>query len=418
MASVAVELKLLGGFELRQAGGRVIDPSGQKDRALLAFLALPSLTSHPREKLASLLWSDRGDQQARDSLKHSLTRLRQSLQPLTPVIADRQSVKLDPAGMTIDVATFERLVSNGTVESLVQAGTIYRGDLLENFNIKSAPFAEWLLIERQRLRHLFEAALTRLLSESLAAKSFDSTAAAARRLLSLDPLHEPATRALMHIHAGRGQVAQALKLYDTLRGRLNNELGVGPAPETTRLYETIKQQRSVSAAANPLLAEPLHSTTVPTIPLPDKPSIAVLPFENLSGDAGQQYFSDGITEDITTELSRFRTLFVIARQSSFAFKSRSIKVQEIARELGVAFIVEGSVRRAADRVRISAQLIDAATGNHLWAEKYDREILDIFAVQDEVARSVAAAVSGRVDVAGRDRVERSCRLFAGSTIDA
>jgi DNA-binding SARP family transcriptional activator len=105
---VAVELKLLGGFELRQAGGRVIDPSGQKDRALLAFLALPSLTSHPREKLASLLWSDRGDQQARDSLKHSLTRLRQSLQPLTPVIADRQSVKLErrsAEGLTSLVAT-------------------------------------------------------------------------------------------------------------------------------------------------------------------------------------------------------------------------------------------------------------------------------------------------------------------------
>src|SRR5204863_6246645 len=94
-------------------------------------------------------------------------------------------------------------------------------------------------------------------------------------IASLDPLHEPASRALMHIHADRGQVAQALKLYDTLRERLNNELGVRPAPETTRLYEAIKQQRSASAAANPLPAEPLHSTTILTIPLPDKPSIAV-----------------------------------------------------------------------------------------------------------------------------------------------
>ena len=142
------------------------------------------------------------------------------------------------------------------------------------------------------------------------------------------------------------------------------------------------------------------------LPLPDKPSVAVLPFENLSGDPEQQYFSDGITEDVIIELSRFRSLFVIARNSSFAFKGRSMKVQDIARELGVAYIVEGSVRRAGDRVRINAQLVDAATGNHLWAERYERDMRDIFALQDEVARSVASTVSGRVEVANRDRVER------------
>jgi TolB-like protein len=116
----------------------------------------------------------------------------------------------------------------------------------------------------------------------------------------------------------------------------------------------------------------------------------VLPFENLSGDPEQQYFSDGITEDIITELSRFRSLSVIARISSLAFKTKSIKVRDVARDLGVAYVVEGSVRRAVDRVRITAQLVDADTGNHLWAERYDREMRDIFALQDEVARSVAS----------------------------
>jgi TolB-like protein len=149
---------------------------------------------------------------------------------------------------------------------------------------------------------------------------------------------------------------------------------------------------------------PFEGSILPA--LPDRPSIAVLPFANMSGDPEQQYFSDGITEDIITELSRFRSLFVIARQSSFAFKGRLIKVQEIARELGVAFIVEGSVRRAGDSVLINVQLVDASSGNQLWAERYDRDLLDIFAVQDDVARSVAATISGRVDAAGRDRVER------------
>jgi len=137
-----------------------------------------------------------------------------------------------------------------------------------------------------------------------------------------------------------------------------------------------------------------------------KPSIAVLPFTNMSGDPEQEYFSDGITEDIITNLSRFHGLLVMARNSSFAFKGKPTKVQDVARELGVAYVVEGSVRRAADRVRITAQLIDAGTGNHLWAERYDREMRDIFALQDEVAQSVASTVSGRVEAAGRDRAVR------------
>jgi TolB-like protein len=223
--------------------------------------------------------------------------------------------------------------------------------------------------------------------------------AAARRLLALDPLREAAGRVLIQLHTERGEVAQALKLYETLRERLQRELGVKPEPETTRLYDAIREHRSVP----PPSAE---RNTVTPPPLPDKPSVAVLPFENLSGDPEQQYFSDGITEDIIIELSRFRSLFVIARNSSFAFKGKSIKVQDIARELGVAYIVDGSVRRAGDRVRINAQLVDAATGNHLWAERYERDMSDIFALQDEVARSVASTVSGRVEVANRDRVAR------------
>src|SRR5262249_55299885 len=138
----------------------------------------------------------------------------------------------------------------------------------------------------------------------------------------------------------------------------------------------------------------------------DKPSIAVLPFVNMSGDPEQEYFSDGITEDIITELSRFRSLFVIARNSSFAFKGKAAKVQEIAKELGVAYVVEGSVRKTATRIRITAQLIDAANGTHLWAERYDQGLEDIFAVQDEVVRTVVATVAGRVEVAGAQFAKR------------
>ncbi|HSF95056.1 MAG TPA: adenylate/guanylate cyclase domain-containing protein [Thermohalobaculum sp.] len=129
---------------------------------------------------------------------------------------------------------------------------------------------------------------------------------------------------------------------------------------------------------------------------PDKPSIAVLPFTNTSGDPEHEAFSDGISEDIITELSRFRTLFVIARNSSFAFKGAAVGLAEIGRKLGVQYVVEGSVRRAGNRVRISAQLVETGTGNHIWAERYDRDLEDIFAVQDEVTRSIVAVLPGRV----------------------
>jgi TolB-like protein len=140
--------------------------------------------------------------------------------------------------------------------------------------------------------------------------------------------------------------------------------------------------------------------------LPDKPSIAVLPFANMSGDPEQEYFSDSITEDIITELSRFSSLFVIARNSSFTFKGEAVNVTEVGEKLGVAYVVEGSVRRAGNRVRITAQLVEAENGNHLWAERYDRDLEDIFAVQDEVVRAIASAVPGRIDAVALQRVQR------------
>ena len=126
--------------------------------------------------------------------------------------------------------------------------------------------------------------------------------------------------------------------------------------------------------------------------LPDRPSIAVLPFQNMSGDTDQEYFSDGISEDIITDLSKVSGLFVIARNSTFVYKGKSPDVKAVGSELGVRYIVEGSVRRAGERVRITAQLIDAQTGGHLWAERYDRDLKDVFAVQDEVTRRIVSAL--------------------------
>src|SRR6266567_1792999 len=144
----------------------------------------------------------------------------------------------------------------------------------------------------------------------------------------------------------------------------------------------------------------------PALPLPDKPSIAVLPFQNMSGDAEQEYFADGVVEEITTALSRFRNLFVIARNSTFTYKGRALDVKQVGRELGVRYILEGSVRKAGNHVRITGQLVDALTGAHLWADRFDGTLENIFELQDKVTESVVGAVKPRLEQAEIERAKR------------
>jgi TolB-like protein len=142
------------------------------------------------------------------------------------------------------------------------------------------------------------------------------------------------------------------------------------------------------------------------LPLPDKPSVAVLPFSNLSGDPAQDYFADGMVDDIVTGLSRIKWLFVIARNSTFTYKGRAVDVKQVGRELGVRYVLEGSVRKLAERVRITAQLVDAATGMHVWAERYDRTVEDVFALQDEIALAVVGTIEPSLRNAEVERVKR------------
>jgi TolB-like protein len=140
--------------------------------------------------------------------------------------------------------------------------------------------------------------------------------------------------------------------------------------------------------------------------LPDRPAIAVLPFNNMSGDQAQEYFSDGISEDLITALSKLRWFFVIARNSSFTYKGKSVHMKQVAAELGVRYVVEGSVRKSGDRVRITAQLNDTTTGSHIWAEHYDRDLIDVFAVQDEITDAIVTAIQPQIYAAENFRSRR------------
>jgi TolB-like protein len=280
-----LRLSIFGIFRVADVSGNEIPVKSRKSRALLAYLALPPGKPRSREQIMALLWSDRGDQQARSSLRQALSGLRKDLGEggLSALRITDETLMLDPAQIFVEPA------SPGDV-------------LLDGLHLTDPAFEEWLRDER--LRH-----------EDVAA-----------------PEVQPPER-----------------------------------------------------------------------PLPDKPSIAVLPFANLSGDSEQDYFADGLTNDVIGLLARFRSLFVISSTSSFPYKGQSPKVHEVGRELGVAYVVKGSVRKASNRVRITVELAQAATGQQLWAERYDGELEDIFALQDEVASSVVSTLAGHVEDADRLR---------------
>jgi adenylate cyclase len=212
----------------------------------------------------------------------------------------------------------------------------------------------------------------------------------------------------MIAHVWRGRIVSD----STLTSRITAaRQAIGDSGESQRLIRTIAR-KGVRFVGEVTGGD--KEAEAPSPALPGKPSIAVLPFENMSGDAEQKFFADGIAEDIITALSRYPSLFVIARNSSFSFSGRHVDVKQVGRELGVRYVLEGSLRRSGNRVRVTAQLIEAESGNHVWAERYDRELADIFVVQDEIAQATTGAIAPAVDHAEQQRAARK----APASLDA
>ena len=203
--------------------------------------------------------------------------------------------------------------------------------------------------------------------------------------------------------ASLGGVCVSDKVHTEVHGKLSVAFTDGGAQQLKNIASPVRVWRwAIEGRGAPA---PMSGAIDP-LPLPDKPSIAVLPFDNMSGDPEQDFFADGISEDIITELSRMPWFFVIARNSSFAYKGRAVDVKQISSELGVRYVLEGSVRKAGNRLRITAQLVDAVTGKHVWAERYDRYIDDIFDVQDEVTRATAGVPLDRGEAQGSGPARR------------
>jgi adenylate cyclase len=388
-----MRLTLFGPLEARGSDGATTEIPGKKAQALVAYLAVEGPRAHSRETLASLLWAETGEERARHNLRQTLSKLRRSCEDL--VSSDGDLLSLNDELCEVDVREFELRVGSDDPEELSGALAIYRHDLLEGFVVREAAFEDWLRAARSRLRDRACAGYERLAERLSDLGRLEEAMDQLRSRLAIDPACEQAHRSLMELLARTGRRSDALRQYQQCVDALDRELGTEPSAQTLAILEKIRGAEAPVVPQKAVAAEP----PLPVIePIAEPPSVAVLPFENLSPEE-DSYFTDGITEDIITALSRFGSLLVIARASTFAYRDRDVLDQQIGEELGAEFIVRGSVRREGPRIRLSVQLLEARTGKHLWAQRFDREVEDVFLVQDEVTETIVSTLAGRVEAA-------------------
>jgi TolB-like protein/DNA-binding SARP family transcriptional activator len=405
-----VSLKLLAAFSLHGDHGKSITITSKKNQALLAILALSPNFRATRDRLAGILWGDRGDDQARDSLRQSIAVLRKDLGESAASILESTGdlIGLRSGAITIDVVEFFATTPDENLDSLRRAAMIYQGELLADLSLREAVFEDWLSAERRRMNSAAIRIFDQLSMLEIGFAQID----VAQRLFGLDPLREASHRRLMMSYANNGEKALALQQYDICKKILHDELNVEPAAETQELRLLIAEgeYHSTNTTATSIVSSQSPST-INSHAANVLPSLAVLPFQNIGGNPEQDYFADGIVEDIITALSRFKSFAVIARNSSFVYKGRNVDVRQVASDLDVRYIMNGSVRRSGAKLRIAAQLIDCQTGSNLWAENFDGEANEIFDFQDSITSAVAMLVEPKIQAA---EIQRSKRERPGS----
>lgn len=397
-ADDALTLRLLGPFAL-EGETHSVQSIPKKAQAMLAYLARRAGTPVPRETLTALLWSDSGDEQARASLRTALSSLRKCFGEQGALLdTSSAGVRLDGERITTDADAFVRLAREGKgLDTLRQAAALYAGAFMEGCGAVTPEFDQWAEAERGSLRSQYMSTLLRLCDAQAEAGETEEAIATAQRLLAEDPLQEHVHRRLIAAYKQQRRYDAALKQFDRLRALLTEELGVQPEPPTMDLIREVRRARSGTEApgAAPKPAFPPEAALARP-EAPGRPSVAVLPFRTLGRDAEAGFFGDGIAEDVIVELARNRDILVVSRQSSFRFSEDQDEPEEIGEKLGVRFLLGGSVRVAGEKLRVTTHLIRCADRRELWAERYDRDVEDIFAIQAEIARSVTGAVVGRI----------------------
>ena len=385
--SIPLQLNVLGRFEL-MADNDPVGPIANKAQAMLAFLAIENEGAGTRERIATLLWGDKSDDRARHNLRQVLSALGRSCGSLLATDGNKIGIDLDYC--IVDVVEFKRTATSDDPQVLADCLNLYRGDLLDGMQVREQEFEEWLRDARARLRATACQAMDRLAQVLIAVDRTNEAIDILGQRLTMDPACEPAHRHLMDLFAGVGRRSDALRQYQACVEALDRELGAEPSAETKTAYQAILNvagQVDATTSREEAATPPREG---------EAPIVAILPFDNLSPQE-DAYFADGITEDITTALSCFHSLQVIARGSAFMYRGNDVPDPEIAAALGAQFLVRGSVRRAANRVRVNVQLLDGTRGLILWGHHYDRELEDVFQVQDEITATIVSTLAGRVE---------------------
>ncbi|MGE0853051.1 MAG: BTAD domain-containing putative transcriptional regulator [Hyphomicrobiaceae bacterium] len=412
-----MRIRILGGLELESPSREPLRLPTRKTSLLLAALVLAGEKGARRQSLCEALWPDRGEAQARSSLRQALAAIRRVFphddgapgDGAVHVEGDLETLRLVSTPDAIDAWRFDQLALGTSPADLAAAADLYHGDVLAGVALPE-PLDQWFGPYQRTYRRK---ALQLVEQLSLDAGRGPATVQAscqalAERLLAADPTAEEAHRALMRVYQSQGHLNAAIRQFELCRAAVRRELQVEPEALTENLAAALREDRPPGSAR--------ASNVTPGTPAPvasgatalrdrGQPSIIVMPFDNLSG-AEDEYFVDGVVEEITSALSRVREFFVIARQSAFTYKGRFVDVREIRRELGVNYVVEGTVRRGGDRLRISVQLVDAETRAQLWSDRYEGGATDIFEFQDRIAAQVAGAIypavrNAEIDFAGR-----------------
>ena len=368
-----VTMKLFGAFALYGRQGQVVPIAGRRTRGLLAYLLLANGNSATRERLSGLFWGDRGEAQARSSLRQCLLELRAALAEagLDALVATREAVRLDPEWLGSDVnALLTALSADDLASVLATINSIGSSRLLEDLDLGGS-FGEWLDQTRAQIDQLLASGLAGLVERLEARHDWANVTALADAWLRRDPADEGVVAAAIRADLADGATASAQRRFVALETLLARELGVEPG----------------KAVREALLGK--ESAGSPIINLPAEPLLAVMAFDNLPPDAEMEYFSEGISEEILQNVARTSSLKVIAKASSFQFRGRDKVTATIAAQLGATHLLDGSVRRSGDKVRITAALVECATQTTLWSGRFDRELSDIFAIQDEIASAVA-----------------------------
>ena len=366
-----LEIRVLGGLEVIRDGTATTLPRSRKTRALLAYLALTRAPQR-RELLCEMFWDVPDD--PRGALRWSLSKIRPLVdeQELPRVLADRQTVELRTE--TLDIDFFATKVCAGAKEAsldrLASAAASFRGPLLADLELPdNSSFHSWLLSLREDARKL-QTRILHSLAERLGAAPQEALPYA-RELVRVDPFDEAAWALLIDILARAGRSGEIRQQYEAGLRSLR-EVGGGSGP-LLHAWRSAQASTAHLASRTTTPAEPAHAL---------RASIVVLPFANLSNDPEQQYFADGIAGNLTTDLSRIPDMLVISRNTAFTYRNKPIDTKQIGRELGVRYVLEGDVQRSGNQVRVTAQLIDAETDVHLWAERFTGDAGDLFALQD------------------------------------